>query len=320
MDNDVIPAASVRTSATRDVSEYSRLVSERFAPLTIDTDRGGRFRGQIRGRSLGELEVFDVRATQHRVERSASVAAVTPRRRYMLHLQTAGVGEMAQDGREATLHPGDMAFYDSDRPYSLSLDDTFRNSILVFPQHLLKLPHHDTQQFSATKIGGSQGFAKMVAPFLRQLSTDMDHLPAHQSARFAHAVVDLVSTVLQEELGSAPGAEPRQHDTMTQLYAFIEEHLASPTLGPQRIAAENFISVRTLHAMFSKTGTSVASWIRHRRLELSRAALANPELDALPIHVLMVRFGFVDAAHFSRTFKTAYGESPTEFRRRTRSA
>lgn len=321
MDNGAAFPGSVESVATREVAEYSRLVSERFAPLRVDSDRAGGFRGAIRGRRLGELEVFDVHATQHRVERSEPVAARTPKGTYMLHLQLSGVGIMCQGGREAVLQPGDMAFYDSDRAYSLSLDDRFRNAILVFPQRLLDLPPAAVHEFTATRIPGSQGVAGIVAPFLARLAEGLERLPGHSCLRLAHNTVDLVETVLRSDLGGARLTEPprpRRETLLAQLRAYIDDKLSDPALDPHRIAEANFVSVRTLHGIFSREGTSVSTWIRSRRLELCREDLASPLHDHLPIGTIAARYGLIDPAHFSRLFKAAYGEAPSEFRRRLR--
>jgi AraC-like DNA-binding protein len=310
----------VETIATRHIGEYARLVSERFAPLSIDSDRAGKFRGAIRGRGLGAVEVFDVRANQHQVVRTGSQAARTPKGSYMLHLQLSGVGLMRQDGREAVLQPGDMAFYDSDRAYSLSLDDRFRNAILVFPQRMLALPSETAGQLTATRIPGAEGLARMVVPFLTQLVGNLDGLPDHSSLRLAHNTVDLVTTVLQSMLGSAAyQTEPvRREHLLEQVHAYIEDNLADPGLNPQQIAAANFVSVRQLHSVFSQEGTSVAAWIRQRRLELCRQDLSDRTQDFLPVGALAARRGLADPAHFSRLFKAAYGESPSGFRQRLR--
>ncbi|WP_053384528.1 AraC-like ligand-binding domain-containing protein [Leucobacter celer] len=317
MDNDVASSASVRTVESREIGEYADLVSERFAPLQMETDRRGDFRGRLRGRRLGEIEVFDVRATQHRVDRGARIASSTPQQKYMLHLQLCGTGVMEQEGREAVLHPGDLGFYDSDKPYFLSLDDRFRNAILVFPQRLLALPPMVTAQLTATKVAGAAGVAGMVASMLNGLAMNMESLPRHSSARLAHGIVDLLTTAMQNELGATPEEAPRSSGApMREILAYIEDHLSDPDLGPDHVAAANFISVRTLHAYFRKADTSVAAWIRSRRLELCRQDLSDPMLDRLPVSTVMTRRGFVSIAHFSRLFKSAYGQPPTEFRRR----
>ncbi|NKX54226.1 AraC-like ligand-binding domain-containing protein [Arthrobacter mobilis] len=311
----------VELVATGHVGEYARMVSDRFAPVRIDSDRGEKFRGAIRGKGLGDVEVFDVRANQHQVARTGPLAGNAVRSTYILHLQLSGAGIMRQGSRETVLQPGDLAFYDADQPYSLSLDDKFRNIILVFPKHRLALPPDSAGQLTATRISGTRGLGSMVGQFLTHLAQNLGGLSGHSGLRLAHNTVDLVATTLQDALGGAgpaASAPERRKDLLQQIRAYIEESLFDPALNPQQIAAANFISVRQLHTIFSTEGTGVAAWIRGRRLEMCRRDLADQACDALPVGALAARWGLMDAAHFSRLFKAAYGESPTEFRQRLR--
>jgi AraC-like DNA-binding protein len=80
------------------------------------------------------------------------------------------------------------------------------------------------------------------------------------------------------------------------------------------IAAENHVSLRYLHKLFETQQMTVAGWIRQRRLERCRRDLRDPALSHLPVSAIAARSGLIDAAHFSRVFRAAYGISPSEYR------
>jgi AraC-like DNA-binding protein len=73
--------------------------------------------------------------------------------------------------------------------------------------------------------------------------------------------------------------------------------------------------VRYLYRLFEAQGTTVAAWIRHRRLERCRADLTDPALRAAPVSAVAARWGLPDSAHFSRLFRRTYGLPPAEYRR-----
>ena len=102
---------------------------------------------------------------------------------------------------------------------------------------------------------------------------------------------------------------------LLRIHAFIEQHLGDADLTPGLVAAAHYISVRYLYRLFDTQGTTVASWIRQRRLERCRRDLADPALDALPVSAIAARWGLPDAAHFSRLFRRTYGQPPAEYRR-----
>jgi AraC-like DNA-binding protein len=81
------------------------------------------------------------------------------------------------------------------------------------------------------------------------------------------------------------------------------------------IADAHFISLRYLHKLFEAEQTSVAEWIRRRRLERCRRDLLDPALRATPVGTIAARWGLHNPAHFSRLFRASYGVPPAEFRR-----
>jgi AraC-like DNA-binding protein len=55
-------------------------------------------------------------------------------------------------------------------------------------------------------------------------------------------------------------------------------------------------------------------WIRAERLKRIKDELADPALLERPVATIAYDWGFREPAHFSRTFRTAYGVSPRIFR------
>jgi len=74
------------------------------------------------------------------------------------------------------------------------------------------------------------------------------------------------------------------------------------------------ISTGYLHKLFRMEDSTVSRFIRERRLEHCRRDLIAAASLTLPISSIGARWGLIDAAHFSRVFKAAYGASPREYR------
>jgi AraC-like DNA-binding protein len=308
------PAESVSTLIARNISEFRAAVSESFVPLQVSSGGPDHFRGVIRGASVDEVHVTEVRATSHVVERTPELIARGDRSYFKVSLMLAGTGMLIQDDREAVLQAGDLAVYDTDRPYSLVFDQDFRTMVVMFPKHLISLPSDMIGQLTAVRISGQEGLGGMVVPYLTQLAGNLDQLAGTTGARLAHSALDLVTTVFTRELGLDEVSADPHRALVQRIRSFIDRNLASTDLGPATIASAHFISTRHLHGLFQEQGVTVSTWIRTRRLEQCRRDLLDPMLADRPVAAIAARWGFVDAAHFSRAFKSAFGVSPSEYR------
>lgn len=304
----------VATSVARNISQFRSSVSESFVPLQVTSPLADSFRGMIKSASIDEVHVTDVRATEHVVERTPELIGRADRSYFKLSLMLSGTGLLIQDDREAVLQPGDLAVYDTNRPYSLVFGAEFRTMVVMFPKHLVALPPEMMAQLTAVRISGHAGLGAMIVPYLTQLAGNLEQLSGVTGARLTQSAMDLVTTLFTHELDLDTTSNDPHRALMQRIHAHIDRNLASADLSPTSIAAAHFISTRHLHGLFQEQGTSVSTWIRVRRLERCRRDLVNPLFADRPVSAIAARWGFVDAAHFSRTFKAAYEVSPSEFR------
>lgn len=314
----VTPKADAVHSATaHSFSAWNDLICASFVPLHVRSSNQDNFHGRLRSRLLDELSIIEVTASGHSVHRTPSLISHSDRLYFKLNLQLAGTGLLIQDNREAVLHPGDLAVYDTHRPYTLAFESDFRTLVLMFPHDALDLPAGSVGQLTATRLAADQGLGRMISPFMTRLAENLDILSGASGHRLAHNTVDLLSTMFAAELEDRTPAGPeRPHEELLgRIRGFIESNLADPDLSPASVAAAHFISTRHLHNVFQEAGTTVAHWIRTRRLENCRRELREPLLAHRSVSSIAGRWGFVDAAHFSRIFRSAFGEPPSSYRR-----
>ena len=136
------------------------------------------------------------------------------------------------------------------------------------------------------------------------------------AARLSTAIVDLLTIALAARLDRGRSVQPDtyQRTLLLRVHAFIERRLGDPRLSPGTVAAAHHISVRYLYKLFEQEPTGVAGWIRQRRLERCRRDLLDPALRSRPVSAIAARWGMLNAAHFSRSFRAAYGVPPVEYR------
>ncbi|TFD59198.1 helix-turn-helix domain-containing protein [Cryobacterium suzukii] len=309
------PSDSVQCAVADSFTQWRRLVSQSFVPLEVRSE-SRTFHGTLRSRVLDELSIVEVTANGHQVIRTPSLIAASTRQYFKLNLQLTGTGLLVQDNREATLRPGDLAVYDTNRPYTLEFDQDFRTLVLMFPHDLLDLPADSIGQLTAVRLPGDAGLGRLISPFMVQLAENLDVLSGASGHRLAYNAVDLIATMFESELNLRRDPEAGTHGNLLgRIRSYVDGHLGDPELCPASIAAAHFISTRHLHNVFHEADSTVASWIRTRRLEHCRRDLRDPILEDRSVGTIAARWGFVDAAHFSRIFRTAFSETPSAYRR-----
>lgn len=305
---------TVATNVARNISEFRAAVSDSFVPLQVSSDHPDRFRGLMRAAGADQVHITDIRATDHVVERTPGLIARGDQPYFKISLMLAGSGLLVQDNREAALGPGDLAVYDTSRPYTLAFEQDFRAVVVMFPRHFLTLPPELVGEMTAVRIAGDQGLAPVVTPFLSQLAVNLDQLAGTTGTRLVHSALDLVTTVFSRELGLDRAAADPHRELLHRIRGHIDANLGSTELSPASIAAAHFISTRHLHGLFQEQGKTVSTWIRERRLEQTRRELVDPLFADRSVAEIAARAGFVDAAHFSRAFKSAFSVSPSVYR------
>lgn len=137
-------------------------------------------------------------------------------------------------------------------------------------------------------------------------------LDEHGAAHHVAGLVELLlRSALREELNQVDTGAARYRDAV----AYLNEHLADPELTAERVADALFISRRRLYQLFSD-GDGVSGRIRRMRIERAKQLLADPTRAQHGVGDIARQCGFVNAAHFSRTFRAIVGRTPKEFRQR----
>lgn len=296
---------------------WRSVVRDTLGPLDMRIDADAPLRGEIEAGEVGRVRVGRVETTTpHSVHRTAGLISEASPPLYRLVLAMAGRPRVAQDGRTAQLRPGEFTIYDFGRPYELAYDDAVELGVFSLPHEAIALPPASIARLTALPIDTQGPAGALAAPLLRQVVLDHERYEPASAARLATVMGDVVTTAVAERLGRL-GAVPddaRDRALRLQIHAFIEQNLGRLDLDPPTVAAAHHISVRHLHRLFEDESTTVASWIRHRRLERCRTDLADPALRGVTVSAVAARWGLPDPAHFSRLFRRTYGMSPREAR------
>lgn len=291
---------------------YRDAVSNTFVTLSPKVTSPRPFECQIDSHELGLLQLSAVTATPHRIERTAKTAATADRAFLKVGLQMSGRAVISQDGREAHLGAGDLAVYDTTRPYQIDFLDDYKMMVVMFPRQLLRVPAASLGEGTARTLSGRTGMGALLSPLLMTLERELQQ-GATANTFLNDAVLDLVAACFTDTAATNSGLS-RRESLMITIKAFIEAHLSDPALDATSVAAAHHISTSYLQKLFSSESLSVAAYIRQRRLEGCRKELTDPHRRDQSAATIATHWGLVDPSHFSRIFKNAYGFTPGEYR------
>ena len=271
---------------------WRELICDVFVGL--DAERPGQgFTGSLRTTDAGPLRRTQVRSVAHHVVRSPQQIERGSGEDVLVSVQRSGRGLVRQDGRAAVLGPGDLALYDSARPYTLTFDAPFTQEVFQLPRALL-----------AERLGRLDGLTAVCARAPSELAG---------AAGDGELALDLLARTLGGLLGRAasPAAAHRRAIRM-----HVERHLGDPALTPATIAAAHALSLRYVHRLWAQEGDeTLGRRILRRRLERSRDDLLDPRLAGRTVTEIAFRWGFTSPAHFSRAYRAHFGVTPREDRR-----
>lgn len=308
--------SSLPIARADDLNAFRGIVSSSFVPLRVTSDHPDGFAARVFSTEADAVSFTEIKAKPHLVERTPESIASGGSGYYKVSLLLSGTSILVQDGKELVLRAGDLSVYDTSRPYSLLFGEDFRNLVIMFSKDRLNLPNPVVEQLTAVPLNQEHpALTPIISQFLAQFPSQLVDLPDRVRAKLARTSLDLMDTLFSSILDAHPEQRDPRQVLLQRISSYIDQNLASSDLTPGSIAEAHYISTRHLHSLFHEANTTVSTWIRERRLERCRTDLLDPVLSDRTVAAIAARWGFTDAAHFSRIFKSAYEVSPSEIRR-----
>ncbi len=295
---------------------WTDMVCGVYVQLECDA-AGGRddIQGHIAVEDLSSLQLSRVTASPQRVTRTPALVGRASEDFFLVSIQTEGAGRVLQDGRAADLAPGDFALYDSTRPYTLQFEQPFQQYVLRLPGPTLRTALRDTHRLTASTVSGQRGAGHLMINMIRTLAADIDTLAPESAA----AVAESITQILIAGLSALPLArqQPLSHLRAyhrEQIKACVRANLRQPGFGVADAAARLRLSPSTLHRAWAGEACALGEWIWAQRLDAARRDLCDPGMGARSVSEIAFGWGFNDAAHFSRAFRTRFACSPRQMR------
>jgi AraC-like DNA-binding protein len=299
------------------------LTSRALTPTVITSEHADDFRASLRLLELGATQASVLSYPSLRSRRTPALVRRSDPEMYHLFLTLRGGQSISQGGRDASVGAGDLLLYDSSHPTDAQVfpehGGAVEGIIVNVPRAALPLPTEKVDRLLATPLPGDAGMGALLSQFLTHLAAESAAIGPQDAVRLGAVTLDLVIAFLAQHLDAADTVPPerRQPALMVAIRSFIERNLGDPQLSPAAVAAAHHISVRYLHMLYQGQATTIADGIRRSRLQRIHRDLADTRLNARSISSIAARWGFPEPTSFSRAFKTLYGITPRDHRRKT---
>jgi AraC-like DNA-binding protein len=305
-------------STSRRLESWAEILAQTHLAFEVDSTprTPSRFDGAVTRRKIGDLMLVDCAASPFVGRRSRAVMGASSdghQSEEILGFQFVcrGVEQVKEGGRELALTAGDIVLWDGMQPTDVEIVESFYKRTLLFPRRRVLAVCPRLGEVNAFPSMAQSGPARLLVRYMNALVAELPRLDQPASSAAANAALELLRAAIEPTL--PPSRSVTRAATRAEIRRYVRTHLSDPSLSPASIARAYAMSVRALHALFEDAAESVAGLVRSERLLRCLEDLQRPNTGS--VTDIAFRWGFCDAAHFSRVFKREFGATPSEIRR-----
>jgi AraC-like DNA-binding protein len=305
------------SNATRRLRSWSEILAATHLRFDVSpTHRTpDQFQGAVTRRAIGDLMLVDCAASPFRARRPAALIGDPGdglQSENILGFQFVGKGvELVREGgRQLALTAGDVVLWDGLQPTEVEIVEPFYKRTLLFPRDDVLAVCPRLAELSELPSLQASGTARLLVRYMHALAAEVPQLEPAAAGAAANAALELLRAAIEPWVPTSRAAT--RGAMRAEIRRYVRTHLQDPILGPASIARAYAMSVRALHALFEDADTSVAGLVRSERL--ARCMEDLQRVNGGSVTDIAFRWGFCDAAHFSRVFKREFGATPSEIR------
>lgn len=278
----------------------------------LDSRDPAGFGGEVSSAELGDLELRRVALTPHRAIVDGHDRGTHSDVLRFLSVQHGHLLLAPPGGRPVRIEARDAIFTCRPRTYVYQADEPVVVVAATLPIASLPFVVRRMEDLPVGPLPHSP-LVDAFVDLLLTLTARLDERWTFDADYAARGLIDLEAAILADII--APQVPvPGPDRVYSAAVDYMERHLSDPELRPPQIAEAIGVSVRYLHRAFDDTGTTVARYLRERRLELVAAALRSTERSP-NLQLLATRYGFGSQDQLARAFRRRFGASMTAYRR-----
>jgi AraC-like DNA-binding protein len=219
---------------------------------------------------------------------------------------------LSQRNRDVSLRDGDACPIFTDEPAKL----TGRAHLgLLFPRAPLIERVRDIADFAAIRISRETEALRLLVGYLNALPEKLTLDSPTLRRTVVEHIYDLVTlAICQDRTPDERSLSATAAARLEVALGYIKKHFDMPDLTIAAVAHDQNISPRYLQRLIETTGTTFSERVQALRLQCAYELLTSPRQSGERISDIALRVGFSDVAHFNRSFRRRFGDTPSNIR------
>ena len=285
--------------------------------MDIDAPPDGDLRASIDLFDSEPLGIHFLSMSTHHAWRSGErISRDPPGRLFMQTVRDAPM-RLQQQGLQIDLDPGDSVLIDGGEAYDLYYAGESRAMGFSLPRDWFASWTGRRDAGGTCVFRRGQGWKGEIATKLAKISSEPSLVPREDLPHVANHLGSLLALSVGEEPVSASATAAE--GLLAALRDTLRGASHETTLTPAQVAARHGISLRYLHLLFARAGSSFGADLMSFRIAAGFRMLTDTNFDAVGIGEVALRSGFRNASHFARVFRRRYGMTPRQARTLARS-
>lgn len=274
------------------------------------------FEAEIETGILGDIGIVSFATSPMTVSRTTQHIAHADSDDLFVCRQSAGNLALEQDDRRVLLGTGDMTLLDPLLPYTARFSSGSKLLVVKLSRRGFKARVGETRGLLAIALTPERPEHRWTSSLLAMLPTIAGRQSKTSEEIAQIQIMDLVASSLLN--AGEPHRGSARSLARLRLRAALENRLSDPKLDAAEVAASAGMSLRYANALLAEDETSVMRLALVMRLERCKRALEDRQQDHRTISDIARRWGFTDMTHFGRSFRSAFGVVPRDYRRMTK--
>lgn len=294
---------------------WAETVNKVYGRWHLDRIDNPDFSAEMKTWSFGDFNLTECICDPCSAHRTRKDSVLDDTEVLAIQLVLDGREHMTFEGQRFELNPGDIFIWDNTKGMRFDVQERLHKISAILPLKRLRDWLPDTWHRIPRLLDGSSAQSTLLKSYITSVRAAAAQSHKARGDALSEATVALLVSMWSEDEKSANAHVMGRQ--LSQIKAYINDNLDDCELTLEGTAANNNISIRQLHQLFSATNQTATEYVITQRLDRCLRDILNPMMAARTVTDIAFSWGFKDSSHFSKRFKAQYGCSPAQMRKQS---